>query len=177
MGSHFFCPFPTSNYHLLSNKNQIMDRFVNFLIIHPWHILSGIIATAAVYFEPIRGMAIVTFVAIIVDLGFGIWAAREKREPIESKKLWRTGYKIVIVFVIINLMHSIDTEMGIPGISTSQIVALFITGWEVWSILESAAKITDHPVFRMLSKYMQTEVKEKTGVDFETSPSSGPAKS
>jgi hypothetical protein len=55
--------------------------------------------------------------------------------------------------------------MGIAGISTSRIVALFITGFEVWSILESAAVISDHPVFRLLSKYMQTEVKEKTGVD------------
>jgi phage-related holin len=143
-----------------------MDRFVNFLIIHPRNILSGFIATSAAYFAPIRGMAIVTFVAIIIDLGFGLWAAREKKEPIESRKLWRTGYKIAIVFIIINLMHSIDTEMGIPGISTSQIVALFITGWEVWSILESAAIITDHPVFRALSKYMRTEVKEKTNVDF-----------
>lgn len=142
-----------------------MDRFINFLIIHPRNILSGFIATSAVYFAPIRGMAIVTFVAIIIDLVFGLWAAREKKEPIESKKLWRTGYKIAIVFIIINLMHSIDTEMGIPGVSTSQIVALFITGWEVWSIFESAAVITDHPVFRALSKYMRTEVKEKTNVD------------
>ncbi len=142
-----------------------MDRFINYLIVHPWNILSGFIATTAVYFEPIRGMAIVALTAIILDLIFGLWAAREKREPIESKKLWRTAYKFLITFVLINLMHSIDKEMGIPGVTTSWIVSLFITGFEVWSIFESAAVICDHPAFRMLSKYMRTEVKEKTGID------------
>jgi phage-related holin len=140
-----------------------MDRFV--YLTHPGNILSGLIATIAGYFAPIRGMVIVALAAIFLDLVFGIWAATVKREGIQSKKLWRTGYKILVTFVIINLMHSIDKEMGIAGISTSRIVALFITGFEVWSILESAAVISDHPVFRLLSKYMQTEVKEKTGVD------------
>ena len=142
-----------------------MIRTFNFISLHIGNIATGFVATVAGYFAPVKGMAIVMLAAIIIDLISGVWAALEKREGIQSKKLWRTSYKILFAIVIVNLMHSIDIEMGIPGVTTSKIVALFITGFEVWSILENAAIISDHPIFKVLQKYMSKEVKEKTGID------------
>ena len=142
-----------------------MIRAFNFISLHTGNIATGIVATVAGYFAPVKGMAIVMLSAIIIDLLSGVWAALVKREGIQSKKLWRTAYKLLFAFVIVNLMHSIDIEMGIPGVTTSKIVALFITGFEVWSILENAAIISDHPIFKVLQKYMRKEVKEKTGID------------
>ncbi|WP_319228334.1 phage holin family protein [Draconibacterium orientale] len=144
-----------------------MTRTLNYLLFHGPNIWAGLFTAVAGYFAPIRGTVAVVLAAIIVDLAFGIWAARIKGEGIKSKKLWRTGYKIFITFMLINLMHSIDKEMGIPGIVTSKIVALFITGFEIWSILESAAVITDHPVFRYIKRYMESKVKDKTGIEFK----------
>ncbi len=142
-----------------------MTRTINFISLYTGNIATGFAATVAGYFAPVKGMAIVMLSAIIIDLVSGVWAALVKREAIQSRKLWRTAYKILFAFIIVNLMHSIDKEMGISGITTSKIVALFITGFEVWSILENAAVITEHPVFKILQKYMRTEVKQKTGID------------
>ena len=142
-----------------------MIRTFNFISLHIGNIATGFVATVAGYFAPVKGMAIVMLSAIIIDLISGVWAALVKREGIQSKKLWRTAYKILFAIVIVNLMHSIDIEMGIPGVTTSKIVALFITGFEVWSILENAAIISDHPIFKVLQKYLRKEVKEKTGID------------
>ena len=142
-----------------------MIRTFNFISLHTGNIATGIFATVAGYFAPVKGMAIVMLSAIIIDLLSGVWAALVKREGIQSKKLWRTAYKILFAFVIVNLLHSVDIEMGFSGMATSKIAALFITGFEVWSILENAAVITDHPIFKALQKYMRTEVKDKTGID------------
>lgn len=144
-----------------------MTRTINYILMHGPNIFLGFVTAVAGYFAPIRGTVLVVLAAIIVDLGFGIWAARVKGEGIQSKKLWRTGYKILITFTLINLMHSIDKELGIPGITTSKVVALFVTGFEIWSILESAAVITDHPAFRYIKRYMETKVKDQTGVDLK----------
>lgn len=145
-----------------------MTRTIDYMLVHSANIKAGFFIAAAGYFAPIRGIVLVVLAAIIIDLAFGIWAARVRGEGIQSKKLWRTGYKFLITFVLINLMHSIDKEMGISAVSTAKIVALFVTGFEIWSILESAAVITDHPVFRYIKKYMESKVKEKTGVDLNT---------
>lgn len=145
-----------------------MTRTINYFMFHGPNILTGLFTAIAGYFAPIKGIVLVVLTAIVVDLAFGVWAARIKGEGIQSKKLWRTGYKILITFMLINLMHSIDKEMGISGVATAKIVALFITGFEVWSILESAAVITDHPVFRYIKKFMAAKVKDKTGVDLNS---------
>ena len=142
-----------------------MIRTFDFISAHTGNIVTGFFAAVAGYFSPTKGMAIVMLAAIVIDLVSGVWAALVRREGIQSKKLWRTAYKILFAFVILNLMHSIDKEMGFSGISTAQIIALFITGFEVWSIFENAAVITDHPMFRALQKYMSKEVKDKTGID------------
>jgi phage-related holin len=147
-----------------------MERTLNFLSLYTGNIATGFAATVAGYFAPVKGMSIVMLSAIVIDLVSGVWAAIVKHQPIQSKKLWRTAYKILFAFIIVNLMHSIDQEMGISGITIARIVALFITGFEVWSIIENAAVITDHPIFKALQKYMRTEVKEKTGIDMNENP-------
>ncbi|WP_372775673.1 phage holin family protein [Mangrovibacterium sp.] len=142
-----------------------MDRTINFVILHVGNIIAGFLAAAASYFAPAEGFVIVTFAAIIIDLFTGAWAGFVKREGVQSKKLWRTGSKLLLAFTVISLAHSIDVEMGVQGITFAKCSAWFFVGFEFWSILENATVISDWPVFRALSKYMRTEVKEKTGID------------
>lgn len=142
-----------------------MTRTINFVILHPGNFISGLIAAAASYFAPVKGAVLVTFAAITIDLITGAWAGYVKHEGIQSKKLWRTGSKLLLALLVISLAHSIDSEMGINGLSLSKIAAWFFVGFEFWSILENATVISDFPVFRALRKFMQSEVKEKTGVD------------
>lgn len=142
-----------------------MIRTIDFTSPYLPNFMAGMIATIAGYFAPVKGMAVVMLTAITIDLVFGIWASRSQGAAIESRRMWRTGYKALIALIVVHLLHSIDQEMGIAGIQTSKIGSLFITGFEVWSILESAAIISDHPVFRAIKKYMSTKVKENTGID------------
>lgn len=142
-----------------------MERTINFVILHAGNFIAGLLAAAASYFAPVKGAVLVTFAAIIIDLCTGAWAGYVKHEGVQSKKLWRTGSKLLLAFTVISLAHSIDSEMGIDGISLSKISAWFFVGFEFWSILENATIISDFPVFRALRKYMRTEVKEKTGID------------
>ncbi|WP_346856590.1 phage holin family protein [uncultured Draconibacterium sp.] len=145
----------------------MLKSTINYMLVYIPNLLTGFLATIAGYFAPIKGMAIVMLTAIIIDLILGVWASRTTGEGIKSKKLWRTGYKILIALIIVHLLYSVDKEMGISGINTAKIGALIITGWEIWSIFESAAVISDHPAFRMLKKYMENKVKEKTGIEIE----------
>lgn len=140
---------------------------INYLVFYVPNLVTGLAAAFAGYFSPIKGMAIVMLTAILIDLILGVWASRSEGEAIKSKKLWRTGYKILFALVIIHLLHSVDTEMGIAGINTCKIGALIITGWEIWSIFESAAVISDHPVFRLLKVFMEKKIKDKAGADFK----------
>jgi len=126
---------------------------------------AGFTAAAASYFTPVTGAVLVTFAAIILDLLTGAWAGYVRREGVQSRKLWRTAQKLLLAFAVIMLAHAIDTEMAVGNVSTAKIAAWFFVGFEVWSILENATVISNYPVFRALKKLMQTEVKEKTGID------------
>lgn len=133
-----------------------------------WHIPNfamGVIGAASAYFQPIKGIVTITMITILVDMVLGIWAARKRGKGIKSVKLWRTAYKMLISFAVIHLLYSIDQEFGITIAHSYVIAGLFIVGFEMWSILENAAVITDHRIFRILRKYMEDKVKSSTGID------------
>jgi len=106
--------------------------------------------------------------AILLDLILGVLAARARKEGIKSFKLWRTAYKLLIAVMVVALLYAMDIEIGTDIIQLHRIVAWLITGFEIWSMLESAGQITDHKLFRMLKKYMEDKVEAITGVDLET---------
>ena len=106
--------------------------------------------------------------AIFFDLVLGIAAAIVRGDGIKSNKLWRTAYKTLIAYALIHLMWSVDKEMLGGQFHTYMKAALIITGFEIWSILESAVELTDHKSFRMLKKLMHDKVKEKTGIDLDS---------
>lgn len=133
---------------------------------HKGNVITGIVIGIAGYFAQIKGVMIVTLAAIILDLFLGIWAARVRGEAISSVKLWRTVYKTLIAVMLIHLLYAADIEFGFQEFKTYKTMAMFICGFEVWSMLENAAVITDHPAFRGMKKLFETKVKEKTGVEF-----------
>lgn len=123
------------------------------------------------YFLPIRGIIIVLFSAILFDLVLGVSVAISEKKGILPEKLWRTLIKILITFSLIHLMYGIDKEFGlyILHISTTNTVGLIIIGFEVWSIVGNAAKLTNHRAFRIIRKYMENRVKKETGIDLKDS--------
>jgi hypothetical protein len=150
-----------------------MEKVINWLL---WHapnfatgvtFATGVLAAATKYFAPIKGIVIVTMATIILDLILGVWAARKRGKGIKSVKLWRTVYKMLISFTVIHLLFSIDQEFGITAVHSYTVAGLFIIGFELWSILENAAVITDHKAFRVIRRYMEDKVKSSTGIDMD----------
>ena len=141
------------------------SQFRGWLVAHSNNFISGLIMAICSYFAPIGDIMAVILAAIALDFITGIIASRMNGNGITSRKAWRSLWKLLCVLAIIALVYAIDTE--IPVISIHKIVAWVIVGFEVWSILENMAKITDHKVFRLLKKFMEDKVKENTGVDIK----------
>lgn len=138
--------------------------FLKWLHIHTPNLITGFALGFTGYFSPLKGIVHVMIAAILFDLLLGVFVAWKTGRGIKSKKLWRTGYKLIIAVALVMLTFSMDTE--IKGFfEVHKILAWIITGFEVWSIVESAAKLTDHKAFRIIKKVMEDKVKDKTGID------------
>jgi len=138
---------------------------IRWILLHLYNFFSGLIFAFAGYFAPVKGVIHVMIAAIVIDLLTGIKVAHMRGEGIKSSKLWRTGYKMLISIAIVFLTFSLDREMGVVEIH--KFVAWLIVGFEIWSILENAGKMTDHKLFRILKKFMEEKVKETTGINLE----------
>lgn len=132
---------------------------------HSNNFMSGALMGILSYFSPVKGVLLVAFAAILLDLITGIIAARTRGEGIKSKKLYKTAVKIGCVSAIILMTYAIDKE--IPLIELHKLVAWLIVGFELWSILENMAQITDHPVFRFLKRLMRDKIEKASEVELE----------
>lgn len=130
-----------------------------WLAAHENNFMAGIITAIIGYFAECKGIFVVMFAAIIVDLITGVWAARVEGKGIKSKRLWRTISKMVLSFMVVALLFALDKE--IDFIQLHKVVAWIVIGFEVWSILENSVKITDHKVFRILKRFMEDKFKEQ----------------
>lgn len=138
---------------------------LKWLLAHIYNLISSLVIAAAGYFSPIKGVIHVMVAAIIIDLIVGIFVAKKRGIGIKSGKLWRTVYKLLFAVVVVSLAFCLDKEMGI--IEIAPFIAWLITGFEIWSILESASKISDHKIFRLLKTFMKDKIKDVTGVDIK----------
>ena len=138
---------------------------MNWITQHIWNFLFGIVLALVGYFLPIKNVVHVMSAAIMFDLFTGLWAARVKGRGWKSIKLWRTIYKLFISTIIIMLLYAMDKEMGTPIVQMHKIAAWLITGFEIWSILENAAEISNLRIFIILKDFMHDKIEQQTGVD------------
>lgn len=132
-----------------------------------WNIMLGFAVSFLGYLSPVSNVMHVVIAAITADMLIGLWASRKQGKGWESKKMWRTVTKITLAVIVISLLFAMDTEMGVDAVQTHKIVAWLITGFEMWSILENAAKISDHRIFRILKQYMHDRIEVNTGLDID----------
>lgn len=138
---------------------------MNWFFSHLMNILFGMLIAVLGYFTPVKDIVHVMCAAIFIDFATGLWASRTKGNGITSFKMWRTIYKLFLSTLIVMLLFSMDKEMGVMHIEMHRLVAWLITGFEIWSILENAAVISDHRIFKLLKKYMHDKIEKQTGID------------
>ena len=133
--------------------------------------LGGLIA----FFAPIHPLIILVIVFVGIDFITGVWASRKRAKrdkrkwAFSSERARSTVYKTVFYVAGICLCWSLDLyALTFVDIYLEKIFAGFILGVELFSFLENAADISDHPVFRWLRKFTAKELKDKAGIDIET---------
>lgn len=134
----------------------------------------GASGSAIAFFAPIHPLIVLVFVFVGIDFVTGVWAShkrakRNKRKWVFSSERARsTVYKMVFYVAGICLCWSLDLyALTFVEIYLEKIFAGFILGVELFSFLENAADISDHPVFRWLRKFTAKELKDKAGIDIE----------
>lgn len=147
------------------------ETFANWVVCHFNNFICGFIiaffASLINYFSPILHIELVMIIAIILDFILGLWASYKRGIGWKSHKLWNTIYKLGFAPILVMLLFAMDNEMGFSFIQLHLIAAWFITGFEIWSILENMTYISDHKVFRLLKKLMRDKIEKKTGIDLD----------
>ena len=138
--------------------------------------LTACVASMLALIAPIKPLLLVAFEFVLFDFIIGVWASRSRAKKagklsewgFESKKAWRTLYKLVFVLMgIVFAFHLDSYVLSFADLKLPNLFCGFVCGVELWSFLENAASISDYPVFRWLKKYMGEKVKEVTGQDIE----------
>lgn len=127
--------------------------------------LMGIVAGICAWLLPVQPLICCAFVFITIDFVTGVLASRKRARRtnlhwgFESAKAWKTLYKIVFVVVGIVMTWTIDTYiLTFARLNLANLFTGFVCGVELWSYLENAAEISEHPVFRWLKKFMKRKI-------------------
>lgn len=147
-----------------------MIDILKWVFSHIYNFISGIIALLIgylaplmVYLEPLEKIITVMMIAIAIDFILGVIASLKEGRGIKSRRLMRTLYKVFFASVLISLVYSIDTEMGM--IELHKVIAWVFSGFELWSILENLARLSNLKIFKSLQKIMSDTIQDKIGVD------------
>ena len=135
--------------------------------------ISGAIGAIIAYFAPVRTLVIIALVFVTIDFITGCWASRERarrRQELwvfSSLKAWRTVYKAVFIMGGIMLAWMLDGVLAeVVTLRLAMLFTGFVCGVEMWSYLENAAEISDHPIFRWVRNYTVHKL-EDAGIDIE----------
>lgn len=127
---------------------------------------------------PVLILTMIGFIAI--DFVVGIWASyvRAKRKGeldlwgFESAKMWNTVFKLVlsaagVVMLEVLDVHVMQTLPVVTGpLCLANFFTAFVCGVELFSFLENAAEISNHPAFRWARKFMGGKLADN-GVDID----------
>lgn len=133
-----------------------------WVIDHTPHIISGFVVGCLGYFKPINGIIALMTASIFIDFIVGVYVAYKTGQAIQSRKMWRTLEKLLVCLTIVMLCYSAYVELGCVKLYIVAGWAVF--GFEMWSILESIAKINNSKLFNFLKKVMETNIEKQTGV-------------
>ena len=108
----------------------------------------------ASFFIPIKGFLLFTVAVVFADTITGIKAARKEGQKISSKGLYRTTEKIVVYFVAILIFEGAKNTFNIP-FPITYMVAMMISGTELFSIAENIKRITGVELGTLISRFFK----------------------
>lgn len=132
--------------------------------------LVGALSTAIGFLAPIKSLLLICFATTVVDMIFGIRAARRFKKKIESGKNWKgTLRKIMDEFTIIALAHGIEwailDETGVFLLTGGATAIITLT--ELWSIIENLNTIDPNGPWKLLGKFLKKKGEDYTGIELD----------
>lgn len=132
--------------------------------------ISGLVAALAAMLCPITPLIITAAVFIAIDFLTGIsasYVAAKKAGQnwrIESRKAWRTIYKLCFVVTGIVMTWLIDSlVLGFMELNLANIFTGFVCGVELWSFVENASIISQSKLFEWLSLWIKSKIRRGVG--------------
>lgn len=132
--------------------------------------VSGSVAAIVALLCPITPLIITASVFVAIDFVTGIYASyvaarKENREwRIESRKAWRTVYKLCFVVTGIVMTWLVDTlVLQFMELHLANLFTGFVCGVELWSFFENASVISSSPLFSWLSRLLKHRIKREVG--------------
>lgn len=148
-----------------------MTRYLSTLRVwlnaHSDNFIAGSFMAVCSYFAPVQGVLYVALAAVAVDFVTGVIASAVEKgwRSICSKRMYTSLYKVFFITIIIIMFYAIDKEFQI--LELHRIIAWVVVGFEMFSVLENMAKITNHPIFRILKGFLKEKIKDNTGVELK----------
>jgi len=132
--------------------------------------VSGLVAALLALLCPITPLIITATVFITIDFITGIYASyaaarREGREwRIESRKAWRTVYKLGFVVTGIVMTWLVDSlVLGFMHLNLANLFTGFVCGVELWSFFENASTISGVEIFEWLGRWIKSKLRKEIG--------------
>lgn len=131
---------------------------------------SGALAAIVALLCPITPLVVTATIFIAVDFCTGVYAsyvaARSKgiKWRLESRKAWRTIYKLGFVVTGIVMTWLVDSlVLSFMELHLANLFTGFVCGVELWSFLENATIISQSPLFEWLAKIVGSKLREEVG--------------
>jgi len=99
------------------------------------------------YFSPVKEIVHVLLIFILIDFISGVWAARKRKETLESRKFRKTLTKFLWYTIALILSFMMEKTFNLSWSNLSGIIGGFICFIELKSIFENITHITGEPVF------------------------------
>lgn len=136
---------------------------------------TGAIAALSAIFAflaPIQSLIITACIFIGIDFATGVWASyvrarRAKKQWVfSSSRMWHTITKTVFIAVGIVMCYLLcrDVLGESINIPLPKIFTGFCCAVELYSFLENAAEISNHPIFKWLKRFMANKL-DDAGID------------
>jgi len=107
---------------------------------------------------------LVVFVAVVLDLVFGIWAARKQKKFILSESLRETPKKVIMYFSCLLMLFLVEKYISPFDNIATKIMAAIIAGNELFSMAGNMLIIKPDLVFlKIFRKQLKGEIESKTG--------------
>lgn len=156
---------------LQGEKKMKRNEMLSFNLYPLKIFVGGFAGFLSVFVEELMPLIFTVFLFEIIDFVTGLIksAVVSKRKgehfAFESIKAWRTIYKLLFLILGIVLFEMLDRALSLESrFRFANYFTVFCCSVELWSFLENAAIISDHPIFRALRKYMRVKVDEQIGL-------------